>query len=760
MYKSILLKTGSTIALALVAIPSTVCAQDADAAKTASNSAKSGDIGGDIIVTATKRNENLTKVPIAISVFTEQSIREKGITRPREFLLSTPNVTFLEDDAGEAYINIRGQTAVRNSDPNVAIVIDGVTLSTVKPFNQDLFGIQQIEVLKGPQSALYGRNAAAGAIIVNTKKPGDTLEGSVIGSLGNQNTSRLSAIVSAPLAPGLGISMAGSYRNTDGPFTNVTTGEKVHRFRNYSGRGRMVYDNGAGLKLDFKVTAHDSLGGASAYNAQILGFPLGGFDGEAIDANFADMDFVSNVQGVFKEKFFDATLKVDYETNIGTFTSISSYNRLNQYFGADSPPYVAIDSGAGTIQQYTYLDKNFSQELRLSSPSGGRLTWQLGFYFLRFTRNQTSNVQQDDGVSVLPADPRQLRFPSELNSSTAYSNPLYRTTNYAPFASLKFDATDKLHITLAGRYDTEERSVAENAPDMINTIDGLNYNNCIALTGRSFAQCKSSKTFKQFQPKASISYDFVPTGSIYASFGKGFKSGGFNPIGSREKLISLSPPGSVFVQDQYDKEVSTSYEIGAKAKMFDGALSVSGAVFTTDIKGAQQFQFAVAAGLQTIISIDKVKARGFEFDFDARLPGGTHLFGGFGYTDSKIKAFAAAPQFVGNTAPGAFKTTLSLGASHAFELGNDISLTPRVEFNHYGTIWWDPDNTPGTKRNPLSLLKARLTLKKGDRWELSAYGDNLTNESYFQEIIPLLGFFTVNFRGPPRKYGFEARYNF
>ena len=172
----------------------------------------------EIVVTATKRNESLTDVPIAVQVFTDQAIADRGITRPADFLSTTPNVTFIEDNAGEAYINIRGQTSVRNSDPNVAIVIDGVTLSSVKPFNQDLFAIEQIEVLKGPQSALYGRNAAAGAIVISTKKPSDVLEGTFVGAVGNWDTYRASANLTGPITETLGFAIAGSFRDTDGPF--------------------------------------------------------------------------------------------------------------------------------------------------------------------------------------------------------------------------------------------------------------------------------------------------------------------------------------------------------------------------------------------------------------------------------------------------------------------------------------------------------------------------------------------------------------
>ena len=205
----------------------------------------------EIVVTATKRNESLTQVPIAISVFTEDAIAAAGITRAADFLSDTPNVTFIEDNAGEAYINIRGQTSVRNSDPNVAIVIDGVTLSSTKPFNSDLFDLQQIEVLKGPQSALYGRNAAAGAIVITTKQPGDEFEGHVIASRGSFNSTRISLGAGGPVTNALKVNVAGSLRDTDGPFTSETSGQKVEASRTDSGRMRLIYEPDDRLKVDF-----------------------------------------------------------------------------------------------------------------------------------------------------------------------------------------------------------------------------------------------------------------------------------------------------------------------------------------------------------------------------------------------------------------------------------------------------------------------------------------------------------------------------
>src|SRR5450631_4328135 len=174
----------------------------------------------EIVVTATKRNENLLRVPVIVNVLTAKDIQAAGITRSSDFLNSIPNITFQEDNTGETFINIRGQTSSRNSDPNVAIVVDGVALTSMRDFNQDLFDVKQIEVLKGPQSALYGRNAAAGAIVITTQPPSSTFEGTATVSRGNFDTSRFSGSVSGPITDSLRFRAAMSIRDTQGPFTD------------------------------------------------------------------------------------------------------------------------------------------------------------------------------------------------------------------------------------------------------------------------------------------------------------------------------------------------------------------------------------------------------------------------------------------------------------------------------------------------------------------------------------------------------------
>ncbi|MGD8384790.1 MAG: TonB-dependent receptor [Lysobacterales bacterium] len=720
----------------------------------------------EVIVTATKRSESLHDVPMTINVLTEEDIRAAGIIRSSDFLNSIPNVTLLQDDTGETFINIRGQTSSRNSDPNVAIVIDGVTMTSMRDFYQDLLDVQQIEVLKGPQSALYGRNAAAGAIIINTKAPSDEYEGGVTFSYGNFNTRRAMAYIGGPISDELKFRASASIRNTDGPFTDQTSGEKVARYNPTLGRLRLLYTPSDRLTVDLKLGAEKTDGGSlSAAQSQVVGLPLGNYAATKLDANFTDMPFVTNVNGLFDQTYYEATAKIDYAFDKATLSSITAWTDLDTYWGGDTPPYI-VDTGVpgSAVSGYAYLDKNYSQEFRLTSPSDQRLRWQVGVYGLRYTRNQFSEFNADI-LGTVPATRNRIDGPDTPEPTTAFGHQYYKTKSYAVFGNIQYDITEQLHLRLAGRYDKERRTVAEEAPDEINPVTGTNYNLCIALTGRPLSQCHDAAKFKQFEPKVILSWDATPDVTTYVSYGKGFKAGGFNPIGGREAIIAAAvaagqAPDSVYVEDAYNKEVSKSYEIGVKMRLLDNRLAFNAAAYKTDIEGAQQFQFVPTVGLQTTVSIDKVKVKGFDLDFTAMLPGDVKLFGGYGYADGEVDKFAANPEFNGNVAPNSFKYTLNLGATGTFPVTDDWALTPRVEWNRFGSIWWDVANTPGTKRKPLNLVKARLSLANQNGWNITAWVDNLTNEKYFKEIVPILEFFTVNFRGATRTYGLDVTKRF
>ncbi|MFQ3595320.1 MAG: TonB-dependent receptor plug domain-containing protein, partial [Sphingomonadaceae bacterium] len=380
----------------------------------------------EIIVTGLKRDEALINVPVAVSVFSEELITQAGITRPGEFLALTPNVTFITSNhAGEAFVNVRGQTSVRQSESAVAVVIDGVQLATQNEFNGELFDIQQIEVLKGPQSAIYGRNATAGAIIINTKAPADTLEGQVMARYGNWNTVNVNASIGGAIVPEkLRFRVAGAITTTDGPFQNINTGEKVMRVDEHLARVRLDWQVGPDTTIDLRGNYSRLTGGAIAFNAQVVGTTQGGVFVDRISTNDTSIPYTNDAPGRNLQEKYNGSVKIDHDFGGVVLTSITSYNGITDNYQAKNYPYGAWNFPGNNwatdafspglpldilavfgdnTQKFRIANRAFIQELRLTSDGDRRLRWQAGLFFLK-ARRQFTTEQGLNGRFARDAD--------------------------------------------------------------------------------------------------------------------------------------------------------------------------------------------------------------------------------------------------------------------------------------------------------------------------------------------------------------------
>src|SRR3984885_3717800 len=211
----------------------------------------------EVVVTARKRDETLQNVPITLSVFTPQTIQAAGIESPRDFIAMVPNMTLVEtQNVGNSFITIRGISQARNSEPSVAVLVDGVLETNPYEFSQELFDIQQIEVLKGPQGALYGRDAIGGAIIITTAEPSDHFEGTSLVGIGNGLSEKAQVAVSGPIdsAGTLRYRTSFNFYNTDGYLQNVYLDHNADPYRDYSGRMRLVWKPGDAFDADLRFT--------------------------------------------------------------------------------------------------------------------------------------------------------------------------------------------------------------------------------------------------------------------------------------------------------------------------------------------------------------------------------------------------------------------------------------------------------------------------------------------------------------------------
>ena len=325
--------------------------------------------GGEVVVTARLREETLQKVPAQVTAFTARTIEAKGIEMPRDFIQAVPNVSLVEtQNAGTSFVVIRGISQARNSEPSVAVVVDGVPETQPAQFNQELVDIQQIEVLKGPQGALYGRNAIGGAILITTKQPTDHWEGRVTAGYESGPGGKGQAVISGPLSDTLGMRAAISYVNTSGHIENTFLHQKADPVSDLNGRLTLVYKPNDKFSADLRLAADRLWTQALYYNiVYYAGLSFLGTPPYTTlttpDVNNTSLPVQVNNPGKNNRAIYDASLKMNYETEQGTFTSISGYNLTKEILTGDAFDF--LPPAQSLLNVFAGFDQNQSQFLRV-----------------------------------------------------------------------------------------------------------------------------------------------------------------------------------------------------------------------------------------------------------------------------------------------------------------------------------------------------------------------------------------------------------
>ena len=723
----------------------------------------------EIIITARGRDESLQEVPVTVSAFTAQQIEDAGIERPGDFIALTPNVTMVEaQNAGTSFITIRGITQVRNNEAPVAIVVDGMLQTSPNQFTQQLLDIERIEVLKGPQGALYGRNAVGGAINITTKQPSNELEGRVKAGYGNGDHKNIAGSISGPVVKDtLFYRISGNWLDRDGYINNVYLDKEVDQVEDTAIQGRFTWRATDHLSANLRLYYSDLEGGALNYITQIGDYSTGGFNfAGTIDADDTGIPYQANNIGKNTREVFEAAVKLDYETSFGTLTSITSYNQLEESYFNDQFPYSRFDSltsatGSigldGSASQYWDIDA-WSQEIRFTSPSENRLRWIAGVYYVQTDRFLSTTTGRDLGqglarvqrtpFGVVPAAP--LNFCSLVGGASNPTCTFLADDNdnraWAVFGQINYDITEQLEASLALRYDEDKRE---------QTISPFNRD----LNPTTF-QLESvtpglvrERTFDKLQPKFVLKYSPMDNLTLFASYGQGFRSGQFNQSGVVAQAAAAGL--TTGVNESAEQEESETIEFSIKSAWLDNRLKLSAAVFRTDVSDQHYFLFFATGSGQAIINIDEVDLFGFEVDMAARVIDGLDIYAAYGYTDSEIKAYTANPAFTGNKAPYVPKFTLNAGFQFRKPLFENVGWFTRLDFERRGQQFWDPNNS--SARSSLNLLNLRGGLESLDgRWAITAWSRNATDKSYNSEFV--LG--GIVHRAPPISYGVEITCNF
>ena len=725
----------STTAIAVAAIAATpLAAQDTAAEPTA-------EAEGEIVVTSLRRTETLQDTPAAVTAFDSQAIQNAGIERPADFIGLTPNVTLVEtQNAGNAFVIIRGITQNRNSEPSVAVIVDGVQQVNPAQFNQDLFDIEQIEVLKGPQGGLYGRNAIGGAIIINTKKPTDEFAGNFTAGIDNGFGYFLRGGVSGPLAENVKFRIAGSWYDTDGFINNAFLDEKADPVEDFSLRGNLLIEATDRLTFDLRASLNQLRTQGLYYN--IVG-----------DVNTIAPVLVNN-PGQNDRDIYNVALRIEYAGDNAVLTSVSSYDTLKEILTGDAFDFRPIpDSfffnlfeqifGPGNgfdLNQSQYLNvKAFSQEVRLASPEDGRkFNWMVGGYLIDTTRFISTGNMIDTGNGVFPV----FRSPSTnpLNPQFSYLADGQENFAWALFANAGYEFSPEFRVDASLRYDRDRRRQTTLTPQ----------NFLPNVPGVPQAQSGEVRTvsFDDWQPKITLTWEPTPDLTLYGGYSRGFRSGGVNQTGVGAESVNA---GIVGVGDIFQAETADTFEIGAKAQV--GPVRLGAAAYTTKSENSYFFVFLAQSSTQNLGNIPETRINGFELEATAEIVPNLDVNAALGFTDSEIEAFPD-PSVIGNEAPQISRYTLNLGAQYAGPVSDSVDALLRVDYRRTGRTWWEPFNT--TSRDPVDIVDARAGFTLANGVSVTAFAQNLFDEIYNAEFSP--GGFV--FRARPRRYGVEVGYKF
>jgi iron complex outermembrane receptor protein len=738
---------GSTAVAAASLLAPAAMAQQADGAANGLD---------DIIVTAERRESRLQDTPISITALSADQLTAQGIRSVNDLGGSIPNLTSTTgpQGSGDANFFIRGVGQfdfIVTNDPGVGLYVDGVYLGRTVGAMLDAGDIARVEVLRGPQGTLFGRNTLGGAISVVTNQPDPAaFSAGANGVLGSRNRIDADGFVNAPLGDAVAVRVAAYSRNQDGFARNEERDILFGKTKRWGVRGSAMAEFGAltaTLALDYGL---DRSNPAPSVLRAIVPAPF--FPPDAATQIQRPNDFyrvfASNAPEARNETW-GASLTLALDIGEATVKSITAYRDLTGFSTSDPD-----GTGYRLYDQETDTDQTqFSQEIQLSGTSG-RFTYLVGGYFFKEQAEQEL----------------RLCFAPITNTPTEPGNPCnswnqgndQETESWAVFGQARFALTEALSFTLGGRYTWETKSnVSNQAFDFRPAGAGpgaifgfglpLNFGDRVLFP--IVQNLPGKLSFNKFTPRVGVEFKAAEDVLLFASYAKGFRSGGFNG-----RLIA--PQASI---PTYAPDTNDAFELGLKSDLLDRTLRFNATAFYSKYKGIQQtisdpaVQFRVA-------NAGDAELYGFELELTAVPVADLRFDIGFGYSHSEFQNVPAAVGPInGNQLPFNPEWNVIVGGEYRIVLGGAGTLTPRVDYRLQSEVHFTAFNLPLETQRSYGLLSARLTwADASERFSVAVFGENLTDEHYYtfgQDALGAQGV-AYTYLGRPREFGVRAGFRF
>ncbi len=720
----------------------------------------------EIIVTSTLRAKNVQDVPLSVAVLGMGQIDKADIHGGEGIANNVPGMQYSEFAPGQALFSMRGVGSFDDGaglDNSVALFLDGVYIGRGAGVNFDMFDLERIEVLKGPQGALFGRNTIGGAISVVTQKPSDELTGKVAVTGGNEGIVRIQGLVSGPITDNLSGKVVANYRKHDGFVRNTLLNKDLNDEDTLSVRGQLRLDMDDSewiLSGDYMDDDRDSAGRFPVVN--------GNFDyigtAETLGANKPQTS-ASPTEGFSKREVYGTSLNGVINFDKGTLTTITAYRSVETHWampsvGAPLGGNFNLDAGvygADVIDQIDEEVDTFSQELRWTSELEGDYSFVFGAFFFKEETDRTEQFKID--------------FNSEATGQITVGNEYTRTentsTSYALYGQGQWDFDEQWSLLIGGRYSHDEKDYVASAVNCGNdeatraAAGFANFAPCDGVGGslRIIAETfrvPSKKSWDDFSPMASLQYRPNENVMLYATVSTGYKSGGF--AGSQGVAAAASDP--------VNKESVINYEVGMKSDLVDGTVRFNAVGFFMDYTDLQVVRFGPvpgsAFGSFLTTNIGSADILGFELDLNWAVTENFTINASYGFLDTEANGLVInGTDFSGLTLRQAPKNSFNLTADYDAELNNgNGSLNFNANLTHTDQSHNDFATAAQTLNEAKTLLNTNVTwTSANDSYKISLWAKNLLDKNYVAHSY-FIGPGTIGVWGAPRTYGLTGTFSF
>jgi len=718
-----------------------------------------------VIVTANRRAENLQNVPTSVSAVTAEQLKDLGVTSTTAIAQYVPGVQLMTVNSNtDNFFSIRGATQndyAEHEESPVAVYMDGVYLSQAAGTGALLFDTERVEVLRGPQGTLFGRNATAGLVQYISKAPTQRMDGYFETSYGNYNANHTEAAFGNGIAPGWSFRISAANDYMDPYLTNALypdkgggnsnsralrmqlkwePGESFDATLNLHG---VILNNRAGLYKFLNVYPDPDNHLLATYVPANLD-PWGTCDGCDFlgykdPASFDYYTSAAEIIGYNKEHMLGSTLTLHARLDGLTLTSISDFTQYYKDYNEDSEsspqPMVEFWTGVNT--------KQYSQELHVDNGGEGRLRWVAGVYFVKMDgKYDVGSGQGEEAYAFIP-------FNAYPGVDQRYD---IDTKSWSEFAQVEYDLVPKLTLTAGGRWSTEEKTFDYNMYGQTAGFKGSPYVSpdpffqiSPALSGDA-ARIRRSDWSGKLALNYHITQDIMP----YVSWNKGLKAGGFSAAGNPGLPVSLF---------KFDEEKLYAYEAGIKTEAFDHRLRFNADVFKYSYVGYQAFN---SVGVYSYITNNPGRMRGGEAELTVAPLTGLTIRTGLAVLDAWIKDIALPDGSVADVRPAqAPRTNITASVSYGRGLPFGGTVQLGVDYSYRSLLYYALLNDPASRQGGYGLLNLRAEYTTPDgHWSFRLHAENVANKAYLNNsIVTGVVGFGQGSPGMPVTYGIRVGYH-